>query len=605
MAGARATPEREAFPVRIFYAPTPALIEEAAEFGYTHVVVQSFGHVRRDAQGFAADNMGAEQTLHDDTPIFFEKYPRIAAERRLAGEETILRNQQRTNEKIELAAGLGLKSFVTSYELSLPYELARCCPELYPARYSFCLNVPERRQFIEDKMAEIFEAFPGLDGYIFTTKEASEGIYYTHRCEHCAGLSPAERLNLLTETLRAGKNRVKPKADLVWRAWGTHFPDHFYRDRGRVRWEWFGKPPQFCPKTTSDTAKTYDPAEVLPEFARISHPSIVVCCKATWQDFDLHQPANPWVGAFRGHREIVEVSYEYFPSPTRKYVALTGQVERFIKLARERGVEGVMTLPASYGVYECWHEGRQEFATTVGKGTVDLTVPGVGEATVARITPYVAGRLLHDPQADLRGIVKEYIESNYSDTDADFLADLVLVCEDLVHRAMLCDGCSIHGLNHYCNNNHMQLECYKEQGAWSSCAFEEGEEKLLRQLKDLPALYAAKDAAIAEAERWLKELVAKEGKLSEGVFAFFQTAVSGLVDLLKLNTLSQKVGLTLWAIERGDVQATEHNLNFVHDCIREKEKVLLHSPIRDDLVAGSGIDRLYGFAGNQRYETVE
>jgi len=592
------------FPMRILYAPTPDLIKAAADAGYNYVVVHSFGHVRRTEKGRPLESVGTERSLEDDLPIFFERYPEIARERHDVGEEAIRRVQKRIGEKIALASSLGLKSLATSYELSLPYELERCYPELYPGRGLFCLAAEKRRRFLEDKIAEIFETFPDLNGYIYTAKEAREGIYYSHQCEHCHDLSVAQRLNLLAETVRAGKDRVKPEAELIFRAWGTHFPGYFYRERGRIMWEWFGKPEELRERYAGERQNdVFDPETVLPEFARLSDPSIIVCCKASWQDFDFHQPPNPWVGRFEGHQEIVEVSYEYFHSPTRKYFALTGQMDRFIKYAAQRGVQGVMALPCAFGFSEAWDDARQSFITVPGKGHREMRLPDAHEKCIGNLTPYLISRLAQNPGRTAREVVTEYVSRELRDVDTAFVTDLLLSQEDFVHNAVLCDGLALAALNHYMNNNNLQLEFFKDHASWSCCTFEEGEDKILAQLRALPPLFAKKEEAVIEAERRLKKLEDQRSRMDSGAYDLLYKAYAGFVDLLKLHVLSQKISLTLWAIERGDVENNERSVNFVLNCMREKEKLLLQSPIRKDLAQGSRDDRLGGLAGNQRYKT--
>ena len=593
-----------AFPFRVRYAPHPTLIRGAARSGCTHAVVHSFGHVERDVKGFAQDATGAERRLHDDLPLFFDRCPAVARERRAVGEHAITRVQERIREKIRLCHDLGLEAWIASYELSLPYELARLCPELYRGKGLFCLAVEENRRFIQDKTAELFETFTELDGYVFTAKEASQGVYYAHHCEYCEDLSTARRLDLLARAVVDGKNSARPDADVVFRIWGTHFPPYFYQQRGMVMWEWFGREPKRRKKTENRGARLYNPHDVLPELARICDPSVIICSKATWQDFDLRQPANPWLGAFPRNREIVEISYECSWWPVGKYFALSSQLDRFFKMAIERRMAGAMALPFPFGVSERWDEDKGEFFMAIGQGAQRVTHPEPESAFMRGMAPFISARLMNEPTADLKDIVSDYAQESFPEVEPEPIADLLISMEELAHRAVSCDGCTPMNPSHYLNNNFLQLEFYKDHVSWACCAYPEGKERVLGFLRELPRVYEEKDKALSEAEARLAELDALRDTMPEHAFEVVRDAYAGFVEVLKLNVLSQKVALTMWAVELGFVEPDSRVVNFVLNCAREREKLLLYSPIREAIVHNSERDRLYGFAGNQRYTTL-
>lgn len=588
------------FKVKIFYAPTPDLIKEAADRGYTHVVVHSIGHVRRTVQGAALESVGDRAEWGDDIPLFFEKYPRIAEERKKVAEKEIKRLQERIKEKIELAVSLNLKPLFSCYEISLPYELKRCYPDLYPERGKFCLANEDHKLFIEDKYSELFETFSGLAGCVFSPKEASEGQYYAHECGLCKDLPMHERLNLLADAVLQGKNRVRPEAEIIYRMWGLEFPVEFYKNRLRTMWEWFGKPEEYADLLGKGPLINYDPENVLPKFSEICDPSIIICSKATWQDFDLKQAVNPFVGRFVKQREIIEISYENFANLSRKYFLLSSQMDRFVKLALEKEIEGVMALPCAFGFNEVWKDEEARFGSFCGGGYKESFMPYAKEFCIGDFTGALISKLLQSPESGLRETLSECIEEKFGETHKDALAEILISMEDFGDRVFNCRGFSLASPNHYINNCSLQLEAYKEHISWSSCAVENGKEKVLAMLKDLPGLFSEKDEVLQDAKVLLKRFEALKNDLTLPTSGFFEKALMGFEELLKIHVLSQKTALTMWALERGDIKMEEKTLCFVLDCVREKEKLLLNGRIADDMKDASKEDRLYGFKGIQR-----
>ncbi len=600
------TSGKSPFQIRIFYAATPDLIRRAAASGYTHAVVHCFGHVRRNASG--AIDSGKPGKLADDIPLFFNQYPALAAERRKIGQEQIIAVQNRIREKIALAAELGLKSIVASYELSLPGELERCCPDLFEGGHKFCLAESRHQQFLSDKITELFEVFPELDAYLFTAKEASNGIYYTHECDLCEHLSFAEKIDLLTRTLIGAKNKAKESAEIIFRLWGAEFPEDFYRNRTRRLWNHFGRPKEHDKVWLRSSWKDYSPETVLSEFARNCDPSLILCSKATWQDFDLRQNVNPWLGKFKNNREVIEISYESLGSaPAEEHFVLTEQIARFARHARRNGVAGLMALTNPFGYTEYWQKKTRSFEYRNGKGTVKINERKNPAPVLADITSLIAARLWQNPEADLKSVVREFFTSGF-DSPPDksgFCADLVMSIEKLAHQGINCAGLAVIGPNHYFNNNAMQLESYKDHACWSCCAAD-GDESLMRFLGNLDKVFSEKDTALTTAKKHLQALEAQAGQFSEKLYKFIHDSYAGFVDMLELNIWSQKIALPLWAVEQKIIPADERVCNFIANAVREKEKLLLQKPdFTAKIASASPNDRLYGFGGIQRYQTLK
>ena len=594
------------FPVRIFYAPAPELIKDAVDFDYTHVVIHSIGHAHRNEKGISFEMAGKGKDINDDLPLFFHEYPLLKKERSKIAGERILRVQERINYKISLAVKLGLKPLLSIYELSLPYNLQKFYPEFYPGNNNFCMALPENQKFIEDKIAEVFETFPKLAGIIFTAKEATEGQYYMHKCKYCQSFSQAERLNMLLDAIRKGKDKVKVSADIIFRIWGMHFPDIFYRKRIKTLWAWTGKKASLKETVEKCSRLPFEPKKVLSELANICDKSIFISTKATWQDFDLMQPENPWTGCFPRNKEIIEISYECYCRPTEKYFLLANQMKRFSDYAHVRKVKGVMALPCAFGFTEVWDEKSRQFVFSgSNRSGSTYNIHRTNNHSITAFTPFLISKLISSrSEINVKDLLIEYLFRKHGINDGAKLADTLIGMEKLAHDIINCNGFSILSPNHYMNDMSLQLEAYKEHASWSTCTLVDGDKKILSILKNLPAFFEKKDKLLHKAEANLTELKCYDETVKKNIFDMYYKTYAGFVDILKLHLYSQKIALTMWAIERGNIQATEKVINFVLNSIREKEKILLNSVISEDLKGPSREDRLYCFKGIQRYNTL-
>jgi len=129
------------------------------------------------------------------------------------------------NRVIAKCARYGIGVYVFAIEpVALKADEAERYPEAagahaYDDRRTFCTNTAFGRGFCEEAGRRLFEAAPGLAGYISITygerTTSCASAYRSCDCPRCAGIAPGKVLAQAVDSLTAGMRTQKPDATLV------------------------------------------------------------------------------------------------------------------------------------------------------------------------------------------------------------------------------------------------------------------------------------------------------------------------------------------------------------------------------------------------------
>ena len=371
----------------------------------------------------------AENKFNDDLPVFFEKHKRIHALRKKRHAE-IKQNIDKFRKFNEAARRRGLKVALFSYEISLPQELKQAYPELfYPFPEKFLKRVPEKKderllcvfdprtqELIADKVAETLRNIGPVDAWLYTNHEDMWGAgLMHHNCANCSSRPRWQGLRLLRDAMRNGVERLPYKVELIHRFWGSQHPDgysrlgkyllerHCLEKKNNINWK----------KTEHELRSglilnKFRPSRDLPPFMKSlerepARPWIM--SKATWSDYLLRQPPNPWIGFSKGKvNEIMELSIE--PCHRKLYgfipCLLLKQMQKHLLYGLKRGIKGVFLNP------------------------IESTDWGLNLANLK-----VGLQLFKQPGANLNQLLGDWLRQNYRGKFPAWLVRHLLASEDI------------------------------------------------------------------------------------------------------------------------------------------------------------------------------
>ena len=132
---------------------------------------------------------------------------------------------EKLNRVIKKCARYGIGVYIFAIEpVALTEEEAEAYPEaagahVYGGRRTFCTNSAFGKAFCEEAGRRLFEAAPGLAGYISITygerATSCSTAYRNCDCPRCAGIAPGKVLAQSVDALTAGMKAAKPSATLV------------------------------------------------------------------------------------------------------------------------------------------------------------------------------------------------------------------------------------------------------------------------------------------------------------------------------------------------------------------------------------------------------
>ena len=322
------------------------------------------------------------------------------------------------------AHDLGLKVVLFSYEPSIPAEIVEAYPEaLYPYPKAFLERVPDEaetrhvcifdervQEWVAQKAAETIRNIGPLDAWMYTTNETMlrAGLTY-HVCERCYDEPRWMALRLLRDAMLEGARRAGQDVTMIHRYWGTHHTDD-QRNTSRYMKDVLPYHHDLqAAMAETVQSRTWRASRDIPPFAATleEEPGTPwVTSKATWTDFLLHQPLNPWVGHSRGKvKEIIELSLEPCFQQLYGFVPciMLRQLQRQLQYAVERGCTGVNITPI-------------EADTDWELNQANLEV---------------ALRLIDDPDADVARLLKTWTGETYGAEFPGWLVDGLLDTETI------------------------------------------------------------------------------------------------------------------------------------------------------------------------------
>jgi hypothetical protein len=367
--------------------------------------------------------LGHNESPPDDQPVLFEQDQKVAELRRPRFDK-IREHITDLRAFHEEAHRRGLKVALFSYEPSVPAEIRQAYPEAFypfPEQYlklwpkdrdrlHMCIYDGRTQEWIAEKVRQTIGNVGPIDAWIYTTAEAMWGSNCNrHVCAYCAGKPRWESLRLLRDAMQEGVRRCGQCVTLIHRFWGTQHPDGymtgastFHRltphDKPLQRAHIEGIEP-FIFRPSRDLPRFYDSL-----LAESSPPTIT--SKATWTDFLLQQPTNPWLGRCKGQiSELIELSIESCHQKFYGFIpcCVLRQLQRHLKLGLEKGATGVILTPL---------EADRDWGLNIAN--VEVTA-----------------RLIEDPDQDVKVLLKHWSASRYGESFPDWLIDAMLATEDI------------------------------------------------------------------------------------------------------------------------------------------------------------------------------
>ena len=410
------------FPIRMtfnFKSVDPRDLDMAVRLGFNWVYTGWLGH---------------NECPPDDQPMLFEHDPRVADLRRPRF-PTIRQKIDALKKYHNQAHERGLKVALFTYEPSVPAEIRQAYPEaFYPYPKAFldrwpkdadklhmCIYDARTQEWIAEKVNQTIRNIGPIDAWIYTTAEAMWGSNLNrHVCANCWNQTRWESVRLLRNAMQEGIRRSGQNVLLIHRFWGTQHPDE-YQDNAKNLLRLTPHDNQLQ-SAVADTLekRSWQASRDLPPFyesLKKEQGQPMVISKATWTDFLLHQPPNPWVGRGRGKiREIIELSLE--PCHQKYYgfipCALVKQIQNHLQYGLERGCEGVMRSPL---------EGDKDWGLNLANLEIGM-------------------KLIDDPQADLKKLTAEWSRQHYEQPLPEWLIEGWLNSEDIWGDIMSYNGMS-------------------------------------------------------------------------------------------------------------------------------------------------------------------
>lgn len=537
------------FDIRMLYAAHSDLLPYARKLDLNWVVPASMGH-----KGNAVE---------DDPPVFMPRYPRLAPRRRALAAR-IGAEQARVRRMIALARKDGLKILLHSYEPSLPEGFLDAYPSLYSREIreyyqagppevrrnrQLCVARPEVREALAAKMEELIRLFPDIDAFAYTNNESSSTTKLVHRCDVCRDIPFSRTMKMLHDALAEGIRRSGRPVRLIDRCWGAHETDFMFFDRfdkmidfGIVEGDksWM-KPYADCFRPAR---LHFVPSRDNPAYIRLmKNVDTGFMYKASWADCNIHHPLNPWIGAYKGHSQICELSFEMLRDSRQDFYLMGYELQRRARLARARKVNGLVAVPMSWGAQERWGN----FAHW-----------SLNEANL-----FVFAALCRNPDVSLERTVADYLKQRYGRPLPPEMTTLLLESEDVAAAAMNLRGAQVGGTG--LADCYYQLMRYAPMRPGWEARIRPTPANRTQALRD-------KARAVARAEGMLRRIDAAKPRLPRRAYEEFRACFGTLRDKTRRFQISHDVFLTLWGIKDGLVKPTVAELDALAVKVRRLER---------------------------------
>ena len=537
------------FNIRMLYASSKELIDYGKRLGMNWAVVASSGHK-------------TSERPHEDQPVYMPNYPRLKKVRTKERLHLVESNRRRVRRLISHAKKAGLKVIYHTYELALPYGFEKAYPELYSEpikeyrsdstpeqrQRQVCVARPEVREVLSQKVAEICRAFPDLDGFMYTNNESATLTQAWHRCEHCRNIPFSRMMKLLHDAMKEGLRRSGRPVRLFVRCWGTHDHDFHYYQQYKKRVD-FGVHEIEEKKWLPDRVRAFKsarlqfkPSRDIPPFIRsVKGEDTAFVYKATWADVNLHHPLNPWIGKYKGHDQVCELSFESCMGWPRTFLVMGKEMQRRAKLCARRGVNGLCAVTMGWG-------GQALTSFTARPSTWPLH----------EVNLYLFAALARDPDANLQAVTERYLRRRFGKKLPAGLARLLLDAEDIATDAINIRGIRANGQS--LDNFYYILLRYAPM-------FPRWEERVRPTPANLKRIFKEKDQNIARAQKALEKIERLKDKMPAKAYGEFKECFSRLLDMARSYAARQKYYLYLWAFKDGYLKPTMGELGRFHKIV--------------------------------------
>jgi hypothetical protein len=404
------------FKYRMFYAPSPCLIDRAAGLGCNWVLLHSAGIEDLDP----APRTGRPM---DRMPIYFEDYPKVAQVRHHQDADWIEPLRQEVAALCDRAAGQGLKAAFHTYESVMPHVFEREYPELVTVWHRPTQtgvedvhshvnpDNPAVWDLMRSKYAEFARTFPKMDMIIITTWDG-KGSYL---CVPDAKMPIHRRLAKLATSALEGVRSVRKDCQVVFRLWGRNWPAELYREGHKdiARLTGVANAAELMQPVCREHN---DPDKVIPALLADLPPDMPIMYKSTNMDIAEGQTLTLALGKYPADREqILEVSYERYHEKSYPWCKLR-HIRRGLEAAKQHKLAGFLTLSLNMGSTERQHN------------------PEIGN--LGRMNTWLLDQLLHeDKRSDLE-LVSAWLEKEFGSAQPAEAAEIILGLDDLSTRGL-------------------------------------------------------------------------------------------------------------------------------------------------------------------------
>jgi hypothetical protein len=537
------------FRYRMMNVKSVELIDYAKRLGMNWVVAVSSGQ-----KGGQPEN---------DPPVYMRGYEKLAPIRR-ALRRRIETQKKRTADMIAHAKRSGLKVIYNTYEPSLPEGFLQAYPRMFSKhireyyRYRFpeirrsrnlCVARRDVRQAITAKVEQICRTFPDIDGFTYTNNESSSTTKVWHRCETCRSIPYPRMMMFLHEAMREGIRRAGRRIKLFYRCWGTHETDESYWGAYKKRLD-FGTAELEGKEWIAPHVKCFArqrlhfrPSRDIPEFIRLlKGDDAGVIYKATWADVNVHHPLNPWIGKYRGHDQICEISFEHSRNAPDVFYIIGKEMQRRARRAAARGVDGLCGVPVFWGVHD------------VRSSAFHPSQWSLGELNL-----YLYAGLTKNVDADLERAAARYLKMRYGKPLPRELAKMLLDTEDVAADAMNIRG--VQATRDGLAGLYYSLLRYGPM-------YPDWEKRVYPTPQNIKRVFKDKDRTIRRAKKMVRRIDELKSKLPRRAYGEFRECFGNLLRLARRWGASHKHSLILWALKEGTLKPTIPILEHLHQYAR-------------------------------------
>ncbi|KPJ62215.1 MAG: hypothetical protein AMS15_04695 [Planctomycetes bacterium DG_23] len=553
---------RSPFKYRMLNAPTTELIDYAHNLGMNWVVAETSGH--KDTE-----------FPFEDPPVYMPGLKRLYPIRKRMS-RAIEKERRRLHRLFTYAKKKGLKVIYHTYEVSVPKGFERAYPRMFsPAIREFrgrataeqrsrqlCVSRAQVREVIAQKIQEVCQTFPELDGFAYTNNESSTQTHCWHRCEDCRNITFSRMMKFLHDAILEGIRRSGRPVRLFVRCWGTHETDFKY-------WEAFKKRVQYGAHELAGKewlpahVKAFAPKhlhfkpsrDILPFVRSLKGQDTAFIYKASWGDNNLHHPLNPWIGKYAPHDQVCEISFEHHHYPERAFYIMGREMQRRVRLCAARGV-GICALTSSWGHHQSKsyrvHPSRQ---------------------LLGELNLYLLGELMKNPEANLERVTARYLRGRYGKKVAaeKELVGFLLDSEDIAAQAM-----NVKGVRTTSDAERIPTGFHNFFGSIVRYAamYPHWEKRLWPSQGNIKRIFRDKERNVKRAEQIVQRIEALKKNLPARAYQEFSTCFGWLLTMARSFRAAHMLFYTMWALREGELQPTTHKLDRLHEIIKEYSEIL-------------------------------